>query len=109
MITWPFFGEQFLNEKFVVEVLEIGVSVGAKAVVHVGEEHKCGVLVKREEIRKGVERVIGEGKEGEERRKKAKELGEMANRAIEEGGSSQLNITMLIQDIIQQAKNWSSC
>ncbi|XP_059667542.1 UDP-glycosyltransferase 73C6-like [Cornus florida] len=104
MITWPLFGVQFLNEKLVVEVLEIGVSVGAGVVVHLGEEDKFGVLVKREEIRKAVVRVMG-GKEGEERRRRATEFGEMANRAIEEGGSSHLNITLLIQDIMQKAKD----
>ena len=103
MITWPFFSEQFFNEKLVVQVLETGVSVGAEAVVHLGEEEKFGVKVKKEEIKGAVERVMDEGKEGEERRERARKLGEMAKRAVEVGGSSHLNLTMLIQDILQEA------
>lgn len=38
MVTWPLFAEQFLNEKLVVGILGIGVGVGARDVVHVGEE-----------------------------------------------------------------------
>ncbi|KAI3522888.1 hypothetical protein L1887_00940 [Cichorium endivia] len=99
MVTWPQFQEQFLNEKLVVQVLKIGVSVGAQNVVHLGAEEKSGVGVKREELRKAIEMVMEEGKEGEERRKRAKELGNMAHKAIEEGGSSHQNMTRLIQDI----------
>ncbi|KAA8518671.1 hypothetical protein F0562_016145 [Nyssa sinensis] len=102
LITWPLFAEQFLNEKLVVEVLGIGVSVGAQVVVHFGEEEKYGVMVKREGVKEAVEKVMEEGN-GEERRKRAREFGEMAKRAIEEGGSSYLNMTLLIQDIMQQA------
>ncbi|XP_023745979.1 UDP-glycosyltransferase 73C6-like [Lactuca sativa] len=103
MVTWPQFQEQFLNEKLVVQVLRIGVSVGARDVVHLGDEEKSGVGVKREELRKAIEMVMEEGKEEEERRKRAKELSEMAYKAIEEGGSSHGNITRLIEDIMQQA------
>ncbi|KAI3791858.1 hypothetical protein L2E82_05722 [Cichorium intybus] len=103
MVTWPQFQEQFYNEKLVVQVLRIGVSVGAQNVVHWGEEEKSGVGVKREELRKAIEMVMEEGKEGEERRKRAKELGNLAHKAIEEGGSSHQNMTRLIQDIRNQA------
>ncbi|KAK5844993.1 hypothetical protein PVK06_001143 [Gossypium arboreum] len=43
------------------------------------------------------------GNEGMERRKRAKEFGEKANKAVEVGGSSYPNTTLLIQDIIQQS------
>ncbi|KAL4592105.1 hypothetical protein LXL04_005089 [Taraxacum kok-saghyz] len=103
MVTWPQFQEQFFNEKLVVEVLRIGVSVGAQNVVHWGEEEKSGVQVKSEDLRKAIEIVMEEGNEGEERRKRAKELGMMAHKAIEEGGSSHKNMTRLIEDIRNQA------
>ncbi|PSR98471.1 UDP-glycosyltransferase [Actinidia chinensis var. chinensis] len=99
MIMWPMFSEQFLNEKLVVKVLETGVSVGAQA-VPLYEEDKFGVLVKREAVMRAVDDVI----KGEERRKRARELGEMAKRAVEEGGSSYLNVRLLIQDVMQQLK-----
>ncbi|KAJ9695289.1 hypothetical protein PVL29_010664 [Vitis rotundifolia] len=102
MITWPLFAEQFYNEKFVVQVLRIGVRVGAEFVVKWGEEEKFGVVLKREAVEKAIEQLMEEGVEGQERRKRARELGEMAKRAMEEGGSSYLNMTLLIQDIMQQ-------
>ncbi|KAL8216953.1 hypothetical protein R6Q57_023790 [Mikania cordata] len=103
MITWPQFAEQFINEKLAVQVLGIGVGVGAESVVHVGEEDRFGVKVKSEGVKKAIERVMNNTIEGNERRKRAKELGIIANNAIKEGGSSLLNLTMLVQDIMHHA------
>ncbi|KAF3638280.1 putative UDP-glycosyltransferase 73C3-like [Capsicum annuum] len=50
-----------------------------------------------------IEEVMGEEMEAEKRRKRAKELGEKARMAVEEGGSSHLNLTQLIQDVTEQA------
>ncbi|XP_023745954.1 UDP-glycosyltransferase 73C11 [Lactuca sativa] len=108
MVTWPQFQEQFYNEKLVVQVLRIGVSVGAQSVVHWGEEEKSGVQIKSEELRKAIEMVMEEGKEGEERRKRAKELGKMAHKAVEEGGSSHQNMRRLIEDIRNQSSTRNS-
>ncbi|XP_057499343.1 UDP-glycosyltransferase 73E1-like [Actinidia eriantha] len=105
MITWPMFAGQFFNEKLVVQVLGTGVGVGAQAVVHLHEEDKFGVLVKRETVMKAVDIVMDEGMEGEERRKRARELGDMAMRTIEERGSYYLNVTLLIQDVLQQVND----
>ena len=104
MITWPLFAEQFFNEKLIVQVLEIGVRVGAKVVIHLGEEENFGVTVKRENVKEAIDMVMGEGEEKEKRRERGRKLAEMANKAIEEGGSSYLNITLLLEDIMQQAK-----
>lgn len=103
MITWPQFAEQFINEKLVLQVLGMGVGVGVDSVVHVGEEDMSGVKVKREGVKKAIEKAMDDGIEGQERRKRAKELGKIANNAIKEGGSSYLNLTMLIQDIMHYA------
>lgn len=106
MVTWPMFAEQFLNEKLVVEILGIGVSVGARCVIHLGEEEKGENRVMRDGIKEAVERVMDdEREEGRERKRTARELGTMAKRAVEEGGSSCLNITMLIQDIEELMRN----
>ncbi|KAI3822549.1 hypothetical protein L1987_10140 [Smallanthus sonchifolius] len=102
LVTWPQFQQQFYNEKLVVQVLRVGVSVGAQKTVW-GDEDKSGEVVKREEFIKAIEMVMEEGKEGEERRKRAKEFGKMANKAIEEGGSSCRNMTRLIEDIRNQS------
>ncbi|XP_068340100.1 UDP-glycosyltransferase 73C11-like [Pyrus communis] len=103
LITWPLFGDQFLNEKLVVQVLKIAVSVGVEYPVKWGEEEKIGVLVKRENVTKAIEEVM-DGEESEGRRERAREFGEMAKRAVE-GGSSHVNVTQLIQDIMQRGGN----
>ncbi|KAF2544394.1 hypothetical protein F2Q68_00031996 [Brassica cretica] len=74
LLTWPLLGDQFFNQKLVVEVLKVGVGAGIE----------------------------------EERRRRAKELGELAHMAVDEGGSSHSNITFLLQDISQlaQSKKW---
>lgn len=110
MITWPLFAEQFFNEKLIVEILRIGVRVGVDVPVRWGEEEKVGVLVNKDQVEMALDILMDGGEEGEERRKKALELGEMARRSMEEGGSSHSNMSLLIQDIIKQfTGDKSSC
>ncbi|KAG5233909.1 UTP-glucose glucosyltransferase family protein [Salix suchowensis] len=99
MVTWPLFGDQFCNEKLVVEVLKIGVSVGSQVTLKWGEEEKFGLLVKKEQVKNAVNSVMNVGEESEERRRRARELGKMANKAVEEEGSSYLSMKLLIEDI----------
>lgn len=87
-----------------VQILRIGVKVGVELPIVFGEEEKVGVLAKRGDVKIAVDRLMNEGKEAEERRRRARELGEMARRAMAEGGSSYLNMTLLIQQITEQAK-----
>ncbi|KAH0886943.1 LOW QUALITY PROTEIN: hypothetical protein HID58_063039 [Brassica napus] len=105
LITWPLFGDQFCNQKLVVEVLKAGVSVGVEEVMRFGEEEKIGVLVDREGVKKAVEDLMGESEEGKERRKRVKELGELAHKAVEEEGSSHSNITCFLEDMVQVAQS----
>lgn len=58
------------------------------------------MLVKRENVKKAIEKLM-DGDESEARRDRARELAKMAKRAVEEGGSSHLNIALLIEDLIQ--------
>ncbi|XP_076915362.1 UDP-glycosyltransferase 73C3-like [Bidens hawaiensis] len=99
LITWPQFAEQFLNERLVVQVLGTGVAVGAKRVIRFEEEDGGAMQVRREDVCKATKMVMDEGDEGEERREKAKCLKQMAKNAIEEGGSSQFNLKLFIEDI----------
>ncbi|KAB1221193.1 UDP-glycosyltransferase 73C3 [Morella rubra] len=101
MLTWPLFGDQFMNEKLVVQVLKIGVRVGVEDPVRWGEEEKT-VLVNKEDVKRAIDRLMDVGEEREERRKRARELGEMAQKAVEDGGSSYVDMTLLIEDIMQQ-------
>jgi hypothetical protein len=103
MLTWPLFGDQFVNEKLVVQVRKIGVRVGVEDPMKWGEEEKIGVLVGKEGVKAAIDMLMDEGEEREERRKRVRELGELAKRAVEDGGSSHIAITLLIQDIMLQA------
>uniref|UniRef100_A0A1J3HPW4 Glycosyltransferase n=4 Tax=Noccaea caerulescens TaxID=107243 RepID=A0A1J3HPW4_NOCCA len=115
MITWPLFAEQFLNEKLVVEVLKIGVRVGVEIPVRWGDEEKVGVLVKKQSVVKAIKLLMVEDCQGEDdedensefkrRRRRIQELAVMARKAVEEGGSSSNNISVLIQDILEQTES----
>ncbi|CAI9268019.1 unnamed protein product [Lactuca saligna] len=105
MVTWPHFAEQFLNERFIVDVVKIGVKIGAEFPLMYKEKDKFEV-VKKEDIMTAVEVLMNEQEEGEARRRRAREVGEMAKKAMEEGGSSYLNIKLMIQAISEEvAKN----
>lgn len=107
LLTWPLFADQFTNEKLAVQVLKIGVKIGVEIPMTWGEEHNVGVLVKRGNVKNAVERLMDEGNEGEERRNRALKLGKMAKIAIQEGGSSHFNITLLLRDIMKQVHSKS--
>ncbi|CAI0469147.1 unnamed protein product [Linum tenue] len=106
LITWPLLGDQFVNEKLAVEVLGIGVSLGVEQPVMVDweEVEASAAVVKREDVVRAVERVVGGGEEGEAMRKRATELARMARRAVECGGSSYENVTRLIEDVKKYQK-----
>ncbi|KAL7156842.1 hypothetical protein ABFS83_02G036300 [Erythranthe nasuta] len=93
MVTWPVFAEQFYNEKLVVEVLGIGVSVGNKKWMRVGSEG-----VRREAVVEAVRRVMV-GEEAAEMRKRVEGYKEMAKRAVGEGGSSYRGLNDLIAEL----------
>ncbi|KAL1199289.1 UDP-glycosyltransferase 73D1 [Cardamine amara subsp. amara] len=111
MITWPLFAEQFLNEKLIVEVLKIGVSVGVEIPVRWGDEERLGVLVKKQSVVKAIKLLMGEDFERVDeddddsefvrRRTRIQELAAMARKAVEEKGSSSINVSILIQDVLE--------
>ena len=57
-----------------------------------------GDSIKSEAIEKAVRKIMV-GEEAEEMRGKAKALGEMARRAVEEGGSSYSDLNALIEEL----------
>lgn len=99
MITWPMFAEQFYNEKFIVDVLRIGVRVGVEGFV---DSEKNEDLVTSDRVKNAIEEVMSESEEGCERRRRVEELAKMARNAVEVGGSSFWNVTMFIRDVLQQ-------
>ncbi|KAL3649165.1 hypothetical protein CASFOL_005568 [Castilleja foliolosa] len=79
MLTFPIFWDQVTNSKVVVEDWKIGLRVKK------GEE----ILVTREEVAMLVIKIMdSECEEAKERRRRAKEIGEICKVAIGEGGSS---------------------
>ncbi|KAL1299260.1 hypothetical protein AAHE18_18G096400 [Arachis hypogaea] len=94
MLLWSLFADQFLNEKLVVKVLKVGVKVGAESSMVWGKEEEIGVLVKKEDIKIEIEKLMDENDaDFEERRNRVRQLAEMAKRSVEEGGSSNSNTT----------------
>ncbi|XP_039164705.1 scopoletin glucosyltransferase [Eucalyptus grandis] len=93
MVTWPVEAEQFFNEKFVTQVLKIGVNIGVKQRVRF-----FGDSVKSERVEEAVKRVLVR-EEAEKMRRKAKALAEMAKGAVEEGGSSWSDLGALLQEL----------
>ncbi|KAM0944254.1 putative UDP-glucuronosyl/UDP-glucosyltransferase, UDP-glycosyltransferase family [Dioscorea sansibarensis] len=102
MITWPLFAEQFFNEKLIVEVLRVGVSVGFKQSCMDTERRR---VVKGEEIELSVKRLMGGEMEATERKKRAKELGKKAKMAASQGGSSHGDMSGLIQELVELKAN----
>ncbi|XP_050910518.1 UDP-glycosyltransferase 73C1 isoform X4 [Lathyrus oleraceus] len=108
MVTWPLFADQFLNEILIVQILKVGLSIGVKSPMKWGEEEETSVLVKKEDIERGIERLMDERNESEERKKRIREFGEMAKRAVEKGGSSDSNVTLFIKDIMEKCRDMVS-
>jgi UDP:flavonoid glycosyltransferase YjiC (YdhE family) len=92
MLTFPIFWDQIPNSKWIVEDWKVGWRVKKD----VGFEN----LVTRGEISKLVKRFMDQkSNEGNEMRKRAKELQEVCRGAIVEGGSSDTNLDAFINDI----------
>ncbi|KAF7136528.1 hypothetical protein RHSIM_Rhsim08G0056000 [Rhododendron simsii] len=91
ILAWPMMAEQHLNAQMVVEEMKVGLRV----------ETSNG-LVKGFVKSEGLERMVRElmeGETGKEARKKVKELGEAAEKAVEEGGSSWHTLNQLIDEL----------
>ncbi|CAL0331305.1 unnamed protein product [Lupinus luteus] len=95
-ITWPVSAEQFYNEKLVVDVLKTGVSVGVKRWCPFAEMDDS---IKWDTVEKTVRKILAKDEEAEERRKKAKEWSKLARKAVDEGGSSDLDLDAVIAEL----------
>ncbi|KAM0824444.1 hypothetical protein ACQ4PT_070208 [Festuca glaucescens] len=96
VVTWPHFADQFLNEQLAVDVLGVGLPIGVTAPVMILDDD-APVPVLREGIARAVSALMDGGEEAEERRRKAKEYGAKARRAMEKGGDSYEKLRQLIE------------
>lgn len=96
ILAWPMIAEQSLNAKLVVEGLGAGIRVRKASGNVLGSEN---VVVARKAICKGVGELMGSGEKGKSVRERAKALGGVAKRAIEEGGSSFQTLNELVQKL----------
>ncbi|KAI8541509.1 hypothetical protein RHMOL_Rhmol08G0066500 [Rhododendron molle] len=91
ILAWPMMAEQRLNARMVVEEIKVGLSV------ETNNESAKG-FVKSKGLEKMV-RELMEGEEGKEVRKKVKEFGDEAKKAVAEGGSSWRTLNQLIDEL----------
>ncbi|XP_059652929.1 scopoletin glucosyltransferase-like [Cornus florida] len=96
MVTWPLFVDQFANEKFVTDVLRIGVRVGAQGWSRWAEDNKGSV--RKEDIEMAVTQLMVSA-EAEIMRNRARALKEKARRAVEDGGSSYSDLNALLEEL----------
>lgn len=92
ILAWPMIAEQSLNAKLIVDGLGAGLRVK--------REQKCGsaVVVSREAICEGVRELMG-GEKGRNARERAQALARVARRAVEDGGSSDGNLSKMIAQL----------
>ncbi|XP_020677365.1 UDP-glycosyltransferase 73B4-like [Dendrobium catenatum] len=102
MVTWPLYADQFYNEKFLVDILKVGVMVGSKVYT---SNAKLRPIVEASSLTAAIRRLMGDGIDAEKRRRRAKELGEMAKRAVDKGGSSYEEIENLMHELMERKKH----
>ncbi|KAJ3708678.1 hypothetical protein LUZ61_012383 [Rhynchospora tenuis] len=99
MLTWPLVFEQFINERFVVEVKGYGARVwggGKRSTI----ESEKGV-VPTEVISQAVSQFMEPGGVGEMARSKLAEMVRMSNDATTESGSSHKDLYSMINDLLK--------
>ncbi|CAN6457396.1 unnamed protein product [Victoria cruziana] len=87
MIAWPLYAEQGMNAFELVNVLGLGIAI---------RNDGGGDIIRAEELERAV-RSLMEGEEGRKVREKMKETKELGRKAVEEGGSSFLNMAKLVE------------
>lgn len=91
VIVYPEWTDQPTNAKLLSDVFKVGVRV------RINDDEEDGV-VSTDEVERCIEEVT-EGPRASEMKKRAMELKEAANKALEVGGSSDQNIDKFIEDI----------
>ncbi|CAI9106881.1 OLC1v1006121C1 [Oldenlandia corymbosa var. corymbosa] len=90
-----------INRPSTSQLIELGTGLqeSNRPFICVIKDPSIGVQVTRNDTKMAVEKLMDGGDEGRMRRRRAQELGKIARKALDEGNSSYLNVTQLIQDI----------
>ncbi|XP_010023609.2 phloretin 4'-O-glucosyltransferase [Eucalyptus grandis] len=89
MVAFPQWSDQQTNAKLVADVWRTGVRItpNEQGLVESGEMRRC------------LELVMGDGKEGEEMRRNARKFRDLAREAVKEGGSSDKNLRAFVDEV----------
>nr|AFK33415.1 unknown [Medicago truncatula] len=90
MLTFPAWGDQVTNAKFLVDVFGVGIRLGYS--------HAENKLVTRDEVKKCLLEAMA-GEKAEELKKNAIKWKKAAEDAVAIGGSSDLHLDAFMQDI----------
>lgn len=104
---WPQRAEQFLNERLLVDVMGVGVSMLGKGEARRKFREKD--IVGRERVQEVVCELMGGGEKAVERRNRAAQYGKMAMEAVAEGGPSDRDMTILIEEIPSDGCKKNNC
>ncbi|KAI0515663.1 hypothetical protein KFK09_008329 [Dendrobium nobile] len=99
MVTWPLYADQFYNEKLLIDILKVGIMVSSKMNTF---NMEMGPIVKVVVVEPAIRRLMGDGMEANKRR--ANQLGEIVNRAVDMEGSSYEEIKNLVNELIDRKK-----
>ncbi|RWR76046.1 LOW QUALITY PROTEIN: UDP-glycosyltransferase 87A1-like protein [Cinnamomum micranthum f. kanehirae] len=96
MLTFPIFWDQIPNAKLMVEDWKVGLRLK--------QENGQKNLVQGQEIAQTLKRFMDlDRNESRELRRRAREMKESCDRAIEKGGSSETNLRTFFQEIVRRA------
>ncbi|KAK7339442.1 hypothetical protein VNO77_20110 [Canavalia gladiata] len=90
ILAWPMMAEQHLNARMVDEEIKVGLRVETC-------DGSVRGFVKREGLKKTVKELM-EGEKGRKAKEKVRELADMANKAVQEGGSSCTALNSLLNE-----------
>uniref|UniRef100_A0A0E0L4B4 Glycosyltransferase n=1 Tax=Oryza punctata TaxID=4537 RepID=A0A0E0L4B4_ORYPU len=98
LLTWPLVFDQFIEEKLVTDVLQIGEKVwdGPRSV-----RYEEATVVPAAAVARAVARFLEPGGTGDAARRRAQELAAEAHAAVAEGGSSYGDLRRLIDDMVE--------
>ncbi|XP_048334232.2 phloretin 4'-O-glucosyltransferase [Ziziphus jujuba] len=94
VVAFPQWSDQGTNAKLIEDVWKTGMRVKA---------NKEGII-ERDEIKKCLELVMGDGEKGEEIRRNAKKWKDLVREASKEGGSSERNLKDFVDEIVYPKK-----